>query len=45
MKLRQKIIVLAIAPLIVALIAIALAVQYQATIPQSSSVRPLKPLI
>ena len=32
MKLRQKIIVLAIAPLIVALIAIALAVQYQATI-------------
>jgi two-component system, NarL family, sensor kinase len=32
MKLRQKIIVLAIAPLIVALIAIAFAVQYQATI-------------
>jgi two-component system NarL family sensor kinase len=32
MKLRQKIIVLAIAPLIVALIAIALAVRYQATI-------------
>lgn len=32
MKLRQKIIVLAIAPLIMALIAIAFAVQYQATI-------------
>ncbi|OWW18585.1 cache domain-containing protein [Noviherbaspirillum denitrificans] len=32
MKLRQKIIVLAIAPLIVALIALALAVRYQATI-------------